>query len=190
MFVSLAHADERVQPPWEPAYKIQPHEHDRLTAADVVGPDGIVYPDWRYAGVPGGIPDVVERARIEEFGGKADDGKDDSRALELGAKAVAKRGGGALVLDTGTYHLDRPVMIAEDNVVIRGQGPDATKVVFRYRIPEPGVAFFQPEDGATVGPDSLVEIHASPDGLGRIALEVDGKWWPSENALPTGAAAT
>ncbi len=175
MFISQAHADERVQPPWEPAYKIKPHEHDRLTAADVVGPDGIVYPDWRYAGVPGGIPDVPERAQIEEFGGKADDGKDDSRALELGAKAVAERGGGALVLSAGTYHLDRPVMTTEDNVVIRGQGPDATKVVFRYRIPDPGVAFFQPEDGATVGPDSLVEIHASPDGLQRIALEVDGK---------------
>lgn len=175
MFVSLAHADEHPKPPWEPSYKIKPDEHDRLTAADVVGPDGIVYPDWRYAGMPGGIPNVPEQARIEEFGGKADDGTDDSRALELGAKAVAERGGGALVLDAGTYHLDQPVMIVNDNVVIRGQGPGATKVIFRYRIPEPGVAFFQLDDGAIVGPDSLVEIHASPDGLQRIALEVDGK---------------
>ena len=67
---------ETPQPPWEPTYKIKPHEKHRLTAADVVGPDGIVYPDWRYAGVPEGIPAVPEQARVEHFGGKADDGVD------------------------------------------------------------------------------------------------------------------
>jgi len=168
-------ADDGNGPPWDPAYKIKPHEVDRLTAADVVGPDGIVYPDWRFAGVPGGIPEVPKRARIDEFGGKANDGQDDSQALELGAQTVARRGGGALMLGAGTHHLDRPVMITEDNVVIRGQGPEATKIVFRYSVSEPGVAFFQPKDGATIGPDSLVEIHAVPDGLERIALVVDGK---------------
>ncbi|MBC8874811.1 MAG: right-handed parallel beta-helix repeat-containing protein [Planctomycetes bacterium] len=168
-------ADEGNGPPWDPSYKIKPHESGRLTAADVVGPDGIVYPDWRFAGVPGGIPEVPECARIDEFGGKADDGLDDSQALESGAQTVARRGGGALVLGAGTYHLDRPVMITEDNVVIRGQGPETTKIVFRYSVSEPGVAIFQPKDGATIGPDSLVEIHAAPDGLQRIALVVDGK---------------
>ena len=49
---------EADRPRWEPVYKIKPGETDRLTAADVVGPDGIVYPDWRYAGLPGGIPSV------------------------------------------------------------------------------------------------------------------------------------
>ena len=33
-------------PPWESQYKIKPDEKARLTAADVVGPDGIVYPNW------------------------------------------------------------------------------------------------------------------------------------------------
>lgn len=175
VLVASAQAGDSNGPPWDPAYKIKPHESDRLTAADVVGPDGIVYPDWRFAGVPGGIPDVPEQARIGECGGKANDDKDDSRAFELGAQTVARRGGGALVLGAGTYHLDRPVMITDDNVVIRGQGVDATKVVFRYGVSETGVAIFQPQDGATIGPDSLVEIHAAPDGLQRIALKVEGK---------------
>lgn len=161
--------------PWTPAYKIKPTERHRLTAADVVGPDGIVYPDWRYAGVPGGIPDVPERARVEDFGGKADDDRDDSVALAKGAAAVAGQGGGALVLGKGTYHLDRPVRITMDGVVIRGQGADATKIIFRYGAPEGGVGFFLPRDGDTLGPDDPVEVHAAPQDLQRIAIEADGK---------------
>ena len=60
-------------PRWRPSYKIKPHETDRFTAADVVGPDGIVYPDWRYAGIPGGIPDLPDTVTVERFGGKKGD---------------------------------------------------------------------------------------------------------------------
>jgi len=155
---------------WPPRYKVRPDEKDRLTAADVVGPDGIVYPDWRHAGVPGGIPDVPKRAAIEEFGGKADDGKDDADAFEAGAAAVARKGGGALVLGKGAYHLDRPVIIPHDNVVLRGQGADKTKVVFRYGVPKGKVVFFHPKPGAVFGYGSWVEIHASPDGLKALTL--------------------
>ena len=163
------------QPPWEPVYKLRPDEAQRLTAADVVGPDGIVYPDWRYAGVPGGIPSVPERARLEDFGGKPDDGRDDSQAIEDGAKAVAKAGGGALVLGKGTYHLDRPVAITDDGVVLRGQGAQATTILFRYGAPEGGVGFFRPRRGEVVGPDTWIEAHAAPVGLERIAVEAGGK---------------
>jgi len=173
--LAIAAAASGGEPPWEPSYKIKPEERHRLTAADVVGPDGIVYPDWRYAGVPSGIPDVPDLARIEAFGGKADDDRDDSAAVEKGAQAVAQRGGGALVLGKGTYHLDRPVLITADSVVVRGQGAEATKIVFRYGGPAGGVGFFRPRDGATLGQDDPLEIHASPSGLQRIALEVNGK---------------
>ena len=43
---------------WPSQYQIRPWETARLTAADVVGPDGIVYPDFTGVGVTGGIPDV------------------------------------------------------------------------------------------------------------------------------------
>jgi len=45
--------------PWESQYKIKPDQKDRLTAADVVGPDGIVYPNWTKCGVQGGISSVI-----------------------------------------------------------------------------------------------------------------------------------
>jgi hypothetical protein len=163
------------EPPWEPSYKIKPSEKHRLTPADVVGPDGIVYPDWRYAGVPDGVPDVPERARAEEFGAVADDGTDDSRAIQRGAEVVAGRGGGALVLGSGVYHLDRPVILGSDGVVIRGQGADTTTLIFRYGPPESGVGFFHPKDDAAVGPDTPLEVHAKPDGLRRIAILADDR---------------
>ena len=140
-----------VQPPWQPQYKIRPNETSRLTAADVVGPDGLVYPDWRYAGVPGGIPDVKEVARIEDFGARADDGVDDSAAIDRAVAAAAKTGGGAVVFGKGTYHLDAPVVVTHDRIVLRGQGMRATRVVFRY-MPR-GVTFFRPRAGESLGPD-------------------------------------
>jgi len=172
---ALASAAQQPRPPWRPTYKIRPDEKHRLTPADVVGPDGIVYPDWRHAGVPGGIPSVPERARIQDFGGKPDDDRDDSQAIEEGARAVARRGGGALMLGKGTYHLDRPVVITDNGVVIRGQGAEATKLVFRYGPPKGGIGFLRPRGGEVVGPDTWVEVHAAPDGLQRIAVEVGGK---------------
>jgi hypothetical protein len=175
MPVSPNTAQEEHSQRWPSAYKIKPHEADRLTEADVVGPDGIVYPDWRYAGVPGGIPDVEEKARIEQFGGRADDDRDDSGALLAGARSVGRQGGGALILGQGTYHLDQPVILSADAVVIRGQGPDKTKIVFRYGAPQGGVGFFGLQDGDTMGPDTPIEVHAQPNGLNRIAIEVDGK---------------
>ncbi len=165
----LAAADEPRRP-WPPTYKIKPDQKDRLTPADVVGPDGIVYPDWRYAGVPGGIPKVPEAARAESFGARPDDGRDDSRAIEHGAEAVAGQGGGALVLGAGTYHLDQPVILSCAGVVIRGAGAEKTKLVFRYGAPEGGVGFFRLKEGDAVGPDTPLEVHAAPDGLERIAI--------------------
>ena len=57
-------------PPWPAQYKIKPAETERLTEADVVGPDGIVYPNWTKCGVQGGIPQVAAKATIEAFDGR------------------------------------------------------------------------------------------------------------------------
>ena len=161
--------------PWPAQYKIKPEEKGRLTAADVVGPDGIVYPDWTHAGVPGGIPRVAVRARAEEFGARPDDGKDDADALERAAESVGAKGGGVLLLAPGEYHLDRPISIRRDGVVLRGAGRGRTRLVFRYAGPKRGVGFFAPAPGATVGRGTWIEVHAAPKGLREIAIEAGGK---------------
>lgn len=171
-FVSLG--AEAMQPPWEGQYKIRPDQQERLTPADVVGPDGIVYPNWTRTGVQGGIPDVERFADVEEFGGRADDGADDAAALERACRAAAENGGGAVRLGEGTYHLDRPVTVRGNGVVIRGAGPERTRLIFRYAVPN-GCAFYWPEAGGRVGRDTRIELHCRPGGLESMTIAVDGR---------------
>jgi hypothetical protein len=84
--------------PWERQYKIKPNQKTRLTDADVIGPDGIVYPNWTKCGVQGGIPEVEAVVSIEDFGAKANDQIDDSEALAKACLAAGRMGGGAVQL--------------------------------------------------------------------------------------------
>lgn len=188
--VTAKESEENV--PWPHQYKIRPDQKDRLTAADVVGPDGIVYPNWTQCGVQGGIPAVKIVANIEDFGAKANDDADDAQALQNACEA-AGRTGGAVALGEGTYYLDRPVTIRQDNVVIRGKGASQTRLIFRYAIPPQGVAFFCPASNSRVGPDTRIEMHCKPAGLVKMTLMIDGtvidEWAPSQHSGNTFAFA-
>ena len=171
--------------PWQRLYKIKPDQKARLTPADVVGPDGIVYPNWTKCGVQGGIPDVKVVAKIEDFGAKADDNTDDSQALAEACKAAGKNGG-VVLLGEGIYCLDKPVTIYDDGVVIRGKGPDKTTLIFRYAIGDNGVAFHNPRPGGRIGPNTRLEMHAAPTGLMKMTMLVDdqtvGQWTRSTHS--------
>ncbi len=179
---------ERGVTPWERQYKIKPSEKNRLTPADVLGPDGIVYPNWTKCGVQGGIPKIKAVTSIEDFGAKADDDADDSEALAKACEAAGKMGGGAVLLGEGIYYIDRPVTVRHDDVVIRGtppcgntgQGPGKTRLIFRYSIPENGVVFYNPPSGSRVGRNTRLEMHCKPSGLMKMTMMVDdvviGQW--------------
>ena len=162
-------------PPWKGQYKIKSHEANRMTPADVLGPDGIVYPNWTKCGVQGGIPEVEAVTSIEKFGGKSGDNIDDSQALSKACEATGKTGGGAVLLGEGTYYLDRPVAVRYDNVVIRGEGPDKTRLIFRYATPENSIAFYSPSPGSKVGPNTRIEMHSRPTDLAKMTIMVDNK---------------
>jgi hypothetical protein len=139
----------------------------------VVGPDGLVYPNWTRCGVQGGIPRVEALKNIEDFGGK---------------------GGGAVVLGEGTYYLDWPVTVRHKNVVIRGQGRDKTRLIFRYAIPKNGVGFYALKPGSRVGKNTRIEIHCRPAGLMKMTIMVDDaviqRWQRSKHSGNTFACAT
>jgi hypothetical protein len=160
-------------PPWKPRYRIYNHEQDKLTAADVPGPDGLAYPDFTYAGVEGGIPEVERTLRLGMVGGKPDDGRDDSDAFERGIEQLAQQGGGALLLSAGTYHLDRPIVITHDGIVIRGVGMDQTTIVNRYGFKEGEVSFAFPRPGQTIDGHSPIVLHAFPEGLESLRVYVN-----------------
>ncbi|MEO1236273.1 MAG: glycosyl hydrolase family 28-related protein [Planctomycetota bacterium] len=104
-----------------------------VTAADVLGPDGVVYPDFSMAGVPGGIPDVPDAVAAEDFGAVADDGLDDAAAIQAAVDAVAEAGRpGAVTLGPGTFHMDASVTMTADGIVVRGSGRDATTIIPRF----------------------------------------------------------
>ncbi|MFC1717437.1 hypothetical protein ACFL6S_27500, partial [Candidatus Poribacteria bacterium] len=86
--------------------------------------------------------------------------------------AAGKMGGGAVLLDEGTYYLDRPVTVRYDNVVIRGKGADKTRLIFRYAIPENGVGFYNPSPGSRVGKNTRIEMHCSPEDLMKMTMTV------------------
>ncbi len=161
--------------PWPRQYKIKPDEKNRLTPADVIGPDGLVYPNWTQCGVQGGIPKVKAVVSIGDFGAKANDNIDDAAALAKACDAAGKMGGGAVLLGEGTYYLDRPVTVRHDNVVIRGKGPTKTRLIFRYSIAKSGVAFYSPSPGSRVGRNTRLEMHCQPAGLMKMTMTVDDK---------------
>jgi hypothetical protein len=147
-----------VTEPWPSQYLIKPWETDRLTAADVIGPDGIVYPDWRRAGVTGGIPDLSNpavRAAYKEFAVPI--GASDSVLSATLVQAVehAKGGGKSLVqLAAGTYSISSSLpAITANHVVISGAGMD--KTILELVPGDKGGALFQtggksPWSGPTV----------------------------------------
>ena len=162
-------------PPWQSQYKIRPHEKGRLTAADVVGPDGIVYPNWEQVGVQGGIPDVPVIARLSDRGVVQE--SEISAVLANACEIAAANGGGAVLIPEGTYFLDRPVTIRSGGVVIRGAGRDRTRLIFRGGAGAPGtdVGFYWPAEGDVVGPDSEVQVHALHKKLKSLVLFRDGR---------------
>ncbi|MCZ7645549.1 MAG: glycoside hydrolase family 55 protein [Planctomycetota bacterium] len=161
--------------PWPAQYKLAAEDQDKLTPADVLGPDGLVYPNWTRTGVQGGIPGVKVVAKLGDFGASPDDGQDDSAALQKAVDEVGAKGGGAILIPAGTWHLDGFVTIRHDGVVLRGEGREKTKLVFRYKVPEPGVAFFWPPPGAKAGPGTPFELHANPKDLQSLAFVAGGK---------------
>lgn len=155
-------------PPWPGTYKLRPDDKRRLTAADVIGPDGHVYPDFTFAGVQGGIPNPPVRVHLKDLG--AQPGADISKLLEAAAGKVSAAGGGAVFIDKGDYYLDEPVFVFADNVTISGAGSGLTRLFFRYHIPLGKIRFFRLKPGQRIGPNDRIEFHANPKDL--IALEL------------------
>ncbi len=152
-----------------------------LSPVEVLGPDGIVYPNWEKVGVENGIPEVKVQAKLADFDGLPDDGNDDADALEKGMESVGAEGGGVLLLQAGTYELNRPVVCVNDDVVLRGAGKDKTKIRFTYAPPEKGVTFFKPAPNSTVHKNTWVEIHADPNELKSLAIYLGDQEVASRN---------
>ena len=93
---------------------------------------------------------------------KPDDQLDDSAALQKAVDVVGQGGGGAILLDGGVYQLDRPVTVRHHGVVIRGQGQEKTRLIFRYDVPGEGIAFYGLKEKMKIGKNSRIALHCRP----------------------------
>ncbi|MCF7688668.1 MAG: hypothetical protein K9N01_10235 [Cephaloticoccus sp.] len=162
-------------PPWQGTYKLRANQPEKLTAADVIGPDGIAYPNWTNVGLPGGIPRLAITRSAADFGAKPDDAGDDSAALQKAIDAVQADGGGVLLIPEGRYYLDRPIYITGDNVVLRGAGMKRTRLISRFsmqgKAPEiQGLSAISP-----IGPTGFYYLWIDPQGLTGIEIKAGDK---------------
>lgn len=161
---------EPAAPPRPPTYKPLMKEGAELTPMDIRGPDGLVYPNWTWAGVQGGIPDVSGGINLEERGAKT--GADIAALIESAAAELNERGGGVIRIGPGTYYLNRPVFIRGANIVIRGAGMEKTKLIFRYAIPKGEAHFYGLKPG-----DSFENLYVvgNPEGIAKMTILGDSK---------------
>src|SRR5207253_1750686 len=89
--------------------------------------------DWRRVGYRRGVPrpqhpgPTVEASRL---GILPDDPADASGRLQAALDELGGLGGGVLQLDAGRYVLDRALFVHDANVVLRGDGKEATILFF------------------------------------------------------------
>ncbi len=104
-----------------------------LTAADLQGPDGIVYPDFSRAGVTGAIPPLPVTVKASDHGLPTDGHSDASMALNAAIAEAARLGGGAVLIPKGRYILDGTLKITHHGVVLRGADRDKVVLVPRFQ---------------------------------------------------------
>lgn len=165
--------DDHDAPPWKGTYKIRAHEPEKLTAADVLGPDGIAYPNWTQVGLPEGIPTLAVTATAT--GMTPNDESDDSLALQTAINALQAKGGGVLFIPAGRYYLDRPVLITGDNVVLRGAGMKRTALISRFSMRGSAPEIHGFASNRPLGAQGFYYVLADPEGLTGLEVRAGGK---------------
>jgi len=103
--------------------------------------EGLQYPDFTFAGIPGGIPDNPpgNTYDVTDYSGT------DREKAQAAVDAAEAAGGGIVYFPAGTYRFDNRVEISGDNIVIRGAGEGQTTVILE-NIPD--VSYNQHETAA------------------------------------------
>ncbi len=103
-------------------------------------------PDFSFAGYRFGeepLPEPKVTANVKEYGAKGDGETDDTDAF---LDAIAYTDSGAILIPEGRYILSDILRIKKPNLVLRGEGPDKTVLVFVTELED-----IEPQISATTG---------------------------------------
>jgi len=98
-------------------------------------PEGRSLPDFSYAGYRNGeqeLPTAPPGATFSvlAYGADPTAGKDSTAAIQAAIDAAGAAGGGVVLLPAGTYRCDGVLAVERSGVVVRGAGPQASRVYF------------------------------------------------------------
>jgi len=169
--------------PWPPERN---PSAEPIPELDVPGPDGLIYPNFAFAGVQGGIPtDLPIRTVISKDNG------DFASQLEEAIERTKRAKGGVIQLEPGRFILRRPVEISADQIVIRGCGTDEKGTIIENDFGFSGKnilllgASAEGKKPLVIGPLCEMAVQAcvqqggagteAPPPYGTLTLSIDGK---------------
>lgn len=89
----------------------------------------------------------------------------DTAAIRQKLEEAKAAGGGVVLLEPGTYELDEPLVIPGSNIVLRGAGMDATKILFTWSVfPRYEFKFHYPKPGDIFYRGDTLTLFADPNG--------------------------
>lgn len=104
-----------------------------VSGVDIKGPDGIIYPDFSFAGKKQPYPSAYTvTMNITAKGGKPDDDKDDAKAIQAIIDSIPANTSALIMLPPGRLILDHTINIGRGNITLRGAGMDKTILVPRF----------------------------------------------------------
>ncbi|KAH7615954.1 hypothetical protein Ndes2526B_g09268 [Nannochloris sp. 'desiccata'] len=91
--------------------------------------------DWSWSGYGGKerpYPNPPFVANILDFGAKGDGAYDNIGPIEAALAKARSVGGGTVLIPAGRYLFSKRVVIDADNIVLQGEGPQATTMLFPH----------------------------------------------------------
>ncbi|NUM56214.1 MAG: hypothetical protein HUU46_21455 [Candidatus Hydrogenedentes bacterium] len=90
--------------------------------------------DFSYAGYRNGaeMPKIDTKAKFDvvDFGADNTGGADSTAAIQTAIDAAKNAGGGVVLIPEGLYRCDGALLVDASNIVLRGKGPDRSRVYF------------------------------------------------------------
>ncbi len=161
-----------ISTPWVPQYKR--HPGDTMTAADIPGPDGIVYPDFSMAGIRDAVYFRTDATKISlaDLGVKSGD---DILPMLQQALSQLPANGGIIEIPAGHFRMSGFLTITGNHVIIKGAGREKTRINFDYDPGDGMVDLYGLKENDRLAPRQHIHLYSRPKNLKSLHLSADGK---------------